>query len=130
MPLRPCNTCGVICEGGYCAKHPQSATRGGYRPARRSVRDRAYNRVWKALRLAVLNAAGWRCAYCGASATTGDHVVPRSRGGRTVLSNIVAACHWCNTSKGDRLLSEWIASGCAPEGAKELLKAREHTSFS
>ncbi len=35
-----------------------------------------------------------------------DHVVPRSRGGRTTWSNIVSACYKCNTKKGDRLLKE------------------------
>lgn len=48
-----------------------------------------------------------RCAYCGHThATTIDHVVPRSRGGRHEWSNVVAACQPCNGRKGDRLISE------------------------
>lgn len=35
-----------------------------------------------------------------------DHVVPRSRGGRTTWTNIVSACYKCNTKKGDRLIKE------------------------
>lgn len=35
-----------------------------------------------------------------------DHVVPRSRGGKTTWSNIVSACYSCNTKKGNKLLSE------------------------
>jgi len=35
-----------------------------------------------------------------------DHIIPRSRGGKTTWSNIVCACYKCNTKKGSRLLSE------------------------
>jgi 5-methylcytosine-specific restriction endonuclease McrA len=47
------------------------------------------------------------CQYCGeafaVSALTFEHVVPRSRGGRTTWRNIVTACMPCNTRKGDAL---------------------------
>ncbi len=46
------------------------------------------------------------CQYCGARAETVDHVVPRSRGGQHVWSNVVAACRRCNSKKRDRLPSE------------------------
>ena len=47
------------------------------------------------------------CQYCGASSElTFDHVVPRSRGGRTSWDNVVAACSACNLRKGARILSE------------------------
>jgi 5-methylcytosine-specific restriction endonuclease McrA len=46
------------------------------------------------------------CQYCGASAESIDHVVPRSRGGDHTWENVVAACRRCNTTKRDRLLSE------------------------
>jgi 5-methylcytosine-specific restriction endonuclease McrA len=39
------------------------------------------------------------CAYCGQHATTVDHVIPRSRGGTTVWTNVVAACIKCNRKK-------------------------------
>jgi hypothetical protein len=45
---------------------------------------------------------GHRCAYCGAAATTVDHVLPRSRGGRNTWQNTVAACRDCNHRKSDR----------------------------
>jgi 5-methylcytosine-specific restriction endonuclease McrA len=51
-----------------------------------------------------------RCQYCGArpprEEMTIDHVVPRSRGGKTVWENVVLACSRCNTRKGDELLGE------------------------
>ena len=40
------------------------------------------------------------CQYCGtahaAADLTFDHVIPRSRGGRTTWQNVVAACSPCN----------------------------------
>ena len=46
---------------------------------------------------------GFRCQYCGETAElTFDHVIPRSRGGRTTWENSVAACGPCNLRKGGR----------------------------
>lgn len=47
------------------------------------------------------------CQYCHASEDlTFDHVVPRSRGGRTTWENIVTACAPCNLTKGGRMPHE------------------------
>ncbi len=50
------------------------------------------------------------CQYCGdafpAQELTFDHIVPRSRGGRTVWFNVVTACSTCNLRKGNRLPRE------------------------
>jgi 5-methylcytosine-specific restriction endonuclease McrA len=53
-------------------------------------------------RRAVFARDGGRCVYCGAAATSLDHVVPRSRGGGHVWENVVSACARCNHLKGDR----------------------------
>jgi 5-methylcytosine-specific restriction endonuclease McrA len=49
------------------------------------------------------------CQYCGVALPshelTFDHVVPRSRGGRTTWNNVVAACAPCNLRKGGRMLA-------------------------
>jgi len=49
----------------------------------------------------------FRCQYCGepmaAHDLTFDHVIPRSKGGRTSWENVVTACQSCNLLKGDRL---------------------------
>jgi 5-methylcytosine-specific restriction endonuclease McrA len=42
------------------------------------------------------------CVYCGRTADTVDHVLPRSRGGGDTWFNLVAACQACNGLKGDR----------------------------
>ncbi len=50
------------------------------------------------------------CQFCGhmfsASELTLDHVVPRSRGGRSSWENLVASCYQCNNRKGDRTPEE------------------------
>ncbi len=50
------------------------------------------------------------CQYCGSSHPaeylTFDHLVPRSRGGSTVWTNVVTACEACNLRKGHRLPEE------------------------
>lgn len=57
-------------------------------------------------RSGVIARDGGRCAYCGGHATTIDHVLPRSRGGRNTWRNTVAACGGCNQRKGDRTPAE------------------------
>ncbi len=81
------------------------------------------------------------CQYCGRPAESIDHVHPRSRGGQHEWANVVASCRRCNTTKGDRLLSEcshrlrtlpvapnghsWIrvAAGTVPDEWAEYLPA-------
>lgn len=42
------------------------------------------------------------CVYCnGTKELTLDHVIPKSRGGKTSWSNLVAACKRCNAEKGN-----------------------------
>jgi len=51
-----------------------------------------------------------RCQYCGrkfkSSELSIDHVLPRSRGGHTVWTNVVCACLTCNVRKGGRTPKE------------------------
>lgn len=47
------------------------------------------------------------CQYCGSRGDmTFDHVVPRSRGGKTTWQNVVASCGPCNLRKGARSLRQ------------------------
>jgi len=46
----------------------------------------------------------FECQYCGSDQDlTFDHVVPRSKGGRTTWDNVVTACAPCNLLKGGKL---------------------------
>ncbi|QTA89888.1 HNH endonuclease [Desulfonema magnum] len=44
------------------------------------------------------------CAYCGKSSKrlTIDHVIPRSKGGKTDFDNCVSCCEDCNNKKGSK----------------------------
>jgi len=43
------------------------------------------------------------CQYCGSKKQlTLDHVIPRSKGGKSNWINLVTACHRCNVIKGDK----------------------------
>ena len=45
------------------------------------------------------------CQYCGSKKElTFDHLLPRSKGGKTNWDNVVTACSNCNVQKGGRLL--------------------------
>lgn len=51
-----------------------------------------------------------KCGYCGEEISqkkaTIDHVVPKSRGGKTEWGNVVLACYPCNSKKDDKTLEE------------------------
>jgi len=76
----------------------------------------------------VLRASAWWqseltkgcCHYCGKTVAskelTMDHVIPVSRGGRSIKSNVVPCCAACNKSKksltpAERILRELEESG-------------------
>jgi 5-methylcytosine-specific restriction endonuclease McrA len=65
-----------------------------YQPGNRIARD------------GVLRRDGHTCAYYCGRADTGDHLLPRSRGGGDTWFNLVAACQSCNGLKGDRTPQE------------------------
>ena len=55
----------------------------------------------------------FQCQYCGSrDDLTFDHVIPRSKGGRTTWENVVAACAPCNLRKANRLPREIRCSRC------------------
>ena len=74
---------------------------------------RAFRRRSKPVKFSRVNIYGrddYRCQYCGKhkpiDELTYDHVLPRSRGGRTNWTNIVTACGPCNLKKADRTPAE------------------------
>lgn len=69
----------------------------------------------------------FKCQYCGnhfpASRLTFEHVLPRSKGGETSWTNIVAACDRCNTVKDCRTDMRPLRSPFVPTPG-DLLKAK------
>ena len=74
-------------------------------PARRK-RERSL--MTDKLRYMILRRDGFRCQLCGRSANDGiklhvDHIIPISKGGRTIESNLRVLCEDCNLGKGDTI---------------------------
>ncbi len=71
---------------------------------------RRHARPVKFSRVNIYARDGHRCQYCGVKCAidqlTYDHVVPRSRGGRTTWDNIVSCCVACNAAKANRTPAE------------------------
>jgi 5-methylcytosine-specific restriction endonuclease McrA len=94
----------------------RSAGRAYTRPA--VIRLTKFVKVPRVFRRRVTNtflfARDGRCGYCLRTADqlrpreafTRDHIVPRSKGGADVWTNVVTACSSCNNRKGDRSLAE------------------------
>ena len=55
----------------------------------------------------------YKCFYCGTSneKLTQDHVIPLSRGGMHLITNILPACKSCNCRKNKLTLDEYAAKG-------------------
>lgn len=73
------------------------------------VRHRIGRRkIPEAVRCAVL--ASGRCVACGSvDRLEVDHIHPVSRGGSDDPANLQVLCKSCNTSKGAKTMSEWMA---------------------
>jgi 5-methylcytosine-specific restriction endonuclease McrA len=97
VPLEDSDT--VVHSAGYAAPLPVVVrlTRFVRVPFRSSV---------PLTRRALFARDGGRCGYCGAPASTVDHVVPRSRGGQHEWTNVVSACGRCNHAKADQTVAE------------------------
>ena len=93
MPVRRCLTCRrEIRSGTRCSQCERNRRpSGGARYPWQYQRNRAE-----------LLATDPPCYYCGAPATTADHLVPISEGGSHDRTNLVPACAHCNTSKLNR----------------------------
>ena len=64
----------------------------------------------KISRFGVFLRDGFTCQYCGKKVSpkklTIDHVLPKSKGGKTTWTNVVTACIDCNLKKGDKTPEE------------------------
>ena len=68
--------------------------------------------AWKALRLAALVDAGWRCARCHRYGTEARHLVPLASGGPELpdLSGVEILCRRCHFERhGARQRAPWDA---------------------
>lgn len=70
---------------------------------------KAFRRYKKPVKFSRINIYGrdkYTCQYCGVKKSihdlTYDHIVPRSRGGKTSWTNIATCCQGCNGRKANR----------------------------
>jgi len=77
------------------------------------------------------------CVFCGASPIERwDHLIPVSRGGDTVLGNVVPACGRCDDSKRDLPFEVWALSSApnspgtpgVPDLDQRLARIREYVA--
>ena len=47
------------------------------------------------------------CGYCGAPATSLDHIVPKFKSGSSNRNNLLPCCRSCNHHKGSMSMEEW-----------------------
>lgn len=72
------------------------------------------NWIRQSTRLAIYLRDGCACAYCGRGIERGisltlDHLHPHSLGGGNRVTNLVTACKPCNSSRGDRPITAFVA---------------------
>ena len=78
---------------------------------------------------ALIERDGAACVWCGRAPwrtdLTAEHIVPRSRGGRTSPENLTVACRVCNKRRGTRPVVAFVRSlldeGVSPRGDSLLV---------
>ena len=60
-------------------------------------------KVTNKLRFRIYERDGERCVHCGSTRNLEiDHIIPVSKGGKSIPSNLQTLCHKCNLEKGNR----------------------------
>lgn len=85
------------------------------KPARRT---QGMNWIRKERRLAIYLRDGLACAWCGEGVEEGvqltlDHLIPHASGGGNDPTNLVTACHRCNSVRRDRSIAAFAADAAA-----------------
>lgn len=85
------------------------------------VSEQAWVRVYRTEALADQDN---KCRFCRSPirvrVVTGDHLVPRSRGGQTTKKNIVAACLVCNQAKGSHTVGQFERMIRSPQAGQPI----------
>lgn len=75
-----------------------------------------YDNIQKKYGITILGATkkDHRCAYCGAKATSADHIHPlvdncEASGNITEIYNLIPCCASCNSSKGNKAFDVWYS---------------------
>lgn len=79
-----------------------------YQKSEAARRKRERTLMTDKLRYSILKRDGFRCRICGRTAADGvklhvDHIIPVSKGGKTVPNNLRTLCETCNWGKSDEI---------------------------
>jgi hypothetical protein len=96
--------------GNAFSTNPENTKRN----QRRTTADADVRDIKLGLRWKVFQRDRFRCVKCGASPANdlgckqlhADHILPFSKGGKTVLENLQTLCERCNLGKGNRIEAE------------------------
>lgn len=89
------------------------------------------------IRYNVLKRDNYTCCICGATAKDGaklevDHIIPVSRGGKTVMSNLQTLCERCNKGKSNKTnetFDNYDNNTCPKCGGKLLKRKGKYVFF-
>jgi 5-methylcytosine-specific restriction protein A len=96
MPKLMCLVCKALSASSYCPAHTRKR-----KAHTLSGSARGYDYAWTKTAKAAILAQPW-CSYCGSqSDLTGDHIVPKSKGGSNEPANVRVLCRSCNSRKKD-----------------------------
>lgn len=114
------------------------------KPAPKRKTDTGYKRkqrAWRRLRMQLAGEQNWRCCYCHVTMIPGEafanhpdalsieHVIPKSKGGSDHWENLVAACRFCNNSRGmydvDPMVFVNMAMNIKRAQAEEIQRQRD-----
>jgi hypothetical protein len=62
----------------------------------------------KRFRQSIYEAWDYKCGYCGDSASSLDHIVPRFKSGSSNRHNLLPCCRRCNSNKGSEDMRKWF----------------------
>jgi len=74
----------------------------------------------------ILKRDGFRCQICGRTQLDGaklevDHIIPVSKGGKTVMSNLQTLCDRCNIGKSNKVDESFLDNMICPECGSALV---------
>lgn len=81
------------------------------------------------IRYNVLKRDNYTCQICGATAKDGvklhvDHIIPVSKGGKTVMSNLQTLCDRCNLGKGNKTDEDVDVNMICPKCGSNLVERK------
>lgn len=115
--LKACLTCGAPSDQPRCPAH-RTRTARPRKPG--ATGNRGSTHASRKRRAKILRAANYRCFYCGAPATIGEHYIALTNGGTDTEDNLVASCRPCNQAKGTQTPEAFLASAWLEDRRKAV----------